>query len=121
MDVQEVTAILAEVKFPGFTFKLLGDFAPGTATYVKAVFSAPDHDAPDNWREQHTRRWLLSRHMTRSEVVQTVLKCVLTAVEHEAREQFRYRGQRIFGPHFDVEGLVELCRGRSLDVRKETA
>ncbi|WP_293222251.1 hypothetical protein [Ottowia sp.] len=45
-----------------------------------------------------------------SELVQTALKCVLTSVEHETREQFRFRGQAIFGPHFNVEQLATLCK-----------
>lgn len=55
--------------------------------------------------------------MTVSELVQTALKAVLTAVEHEVREQFLYRGRAIFNPHCDVEELVALCERRALDVR----
>nr|WP_315206420.1 hypothetical protein [uncultured Albidiferax sp.] len=47
--------------------------------------------------------------MTPSEVVQTALKCVLTSLEHEARENFKYKGAPIFGPHFDVDDLAVLC------------
>lgn len=54
------------------------------------------------------RKWRLSRHMLKSEIVQTALMAVLAAVEHEAREQFLYKGQAIFGPHYDVDRLVEL-------------
>jgi hypothetical protein len=54
---------------------------------------------------QHGRKWKLSPHMTRSEVVQTALAAVLAAEEHEARERFTYRGEPIFGPHFDVDAL----------------
>ena len=50
----------------------------------------------------------MSHEATRSEVVQTALKCVLTSVEHEARESFTYRGRAIFGPHLDVDVLHSL-------------
>ena len=66
---------------------------------------------------QHTRKWLLSKHMTQSEIVQTAFKCALTSVEHEAREQFTYRGKPIFGPNLNVDQLVDLCAAESLDVR----
>ncbi len=56
-----------------------------------------------------TRKWLLSPHMTKSEIVQTAFKCIVTAEEHEAREKFLYKGKAIFGPHFDVEQLHGLC------------
>lgn len=70
--------------------------------------------------DQHGRKWMLSPHMVRSEVVQTALKAVLTSMEHRAREAFKYKGERIFGPHFDVEALVALARARRLDYRKPT-
>lgn len=55
------------------------------------------------------RKWRLSNWMTPSEIVQTALKAVLTAVEHEAREHFLYRGKAIFGPHINVETLWAVC------------
>lgn len=66
----------------------------------------------------HGRKWRLSPHMTKSELVQTALKAALTAVEHEARERFLYRGQPIFGPHFDVDSLVEICEAGATDERQ---
>lgn len=54
------------------------------------------------------RKWRLSIHMTDSEIVQTALKAVLTAEEHEVREHFLYRGRAIFGPHIDVDRLWDL-------------
>jgi hypothetical protein len=58
---------------------------------------------------QHTRKWLLSPSMTDSEIVLTAFKLAITSAEHRTREAFRYKGARIFGPHFDVEDLVRLC------------
>jgi hypothetical protein len=55
--------------------------------------------------------------MTKSEIVSTALKAVLTAEEHEAREQFQYKSKTIFGPHFDVDKLASLCESDSMDVR----
>ena len=64
------------------------------------------------------RKWRLSVHMTRSEIVQTALMAVLAAEEHEARELFTYRGERVYSPHYDVEKLVELRRaGDSEELR----
>jgi hypothetical protein len=54
------------------------------------------------------RKWLLSPHMTNSEIVTTAFKALLTAVEHELREKFTYKGQAIFDPHMDVDRLVAL-------------
>lgn len=60
------------------------------------------------------RKWLLSPHMTDSEVIQTAFKAVMTAEEHETREAFKYLGQAIFGPHYDVNQLAELVKNGSL-------
>lgn len=61
------------------------------------------------------RKWLLSGYMTKSEFVQTCFKAVMTAEEHEIREEFKYRDKQVFGPHFDVDFLVENIK---IDVRK---
>ena len=60
-------------------------------------------------RDWSGRKWMLSPHMVKSEVVQTAFKAVLTAAEHEARERFLYRGRAIFGPHYDVDRLWEMA------------
>lgn len=52
---------------------------------------------------QKGRKWYLSPYMTTSEIVLTIWKAIFTCEEHEARERFRYKGARIFGPHVDVE------------------
>jgi hypothetical protein len=39
-------------------------------------------------------------------------------MEHRTREHFRYRGAAVFGPHFDVDALVELCRSKRHDYRE---
>lgn len=64
------------------------------------------------------RKWKLSEHMTKSEVVQTALAAVLAAEEHEARENFTYCGRNIFNPHLNVIDLVELVDRASSDVRE---
>lgn len=66
---------------------------------------------------QSGRKWYVSSHATKSEVVQTVLKAALTSAEHIVREHFRYRGQNIFGPHFDVDALAALVASNSFSRR----
>ena len=58
------------------------------------------------------RKWRLSEHMTTSEIVQTAFAAALHFEEHELRENFSYRGQAVFGPHFDVDDLVALAAVR---------
>lgn len=112
----EITSILRQCSFPGYTFVLLTLYGNPSAFYLQARFKAPNAITGDV-EDQATRKWLLSPHMTRSEIVQTALKCVLSSVEHEARETFKYRDHAIFGPHFSVDALVDLRRAEFLDVR----
>lgn len=69
-------------------------------------------DGQETWSG---RKWLLSQHMTESEIYQTALKAVLTAEEHEAREKFLVGGRAIFGPHIHHMALANVCD--HLDVR----
>jgi N-acetylglucosamine kinase-like BadF-type ATPase len=105
---------LAEVRFRDWEFYLGDD---GASLWLQVRFRAPCNVAGGAPRLVHGRKWRLSGFMTPSEVVQTALKAVLTAVEHEAREQFTYKGAAIFGPHFDVEDLVALVAAATLDSR----
>lgn len=63
---------------------------------------------------QHSRKWYISPYMTTSEIVQTALKACLTSMEHVVRENFYYKGERIFGPHHDVDTLVMLAKEKRL-------
>lgn len=66
-----------------------------------------------------SRKWLLSEHMTTSELVQTAFLAALTAEEHECREEFKYKGVALYGHHFHIDALVELCEQGKFDVRQE--
>ena len=66
------------------------------------------------------RKWKWSQFMTKSEVVTTALKAVLQYEEHEARENFKYKGLSIFDPHYDVDKLFDLRQSHDFcDVRDE--
>jgi len=115
MNTSEIRDVLREVTFPGYTLDVHPD---GCGSYMQASFIAPCATSMAPVR-QTTRKWRLSQHMTRSEIVQMALKLVLTSVEHETRENFRYRGQPIFGPHFDVDALHALATDGAHDRREE--
>lgn len=75
-----------------------------------ATFDAWDPSYPQGlYKPQTTRKWFISEHATRSEIIQTMLKCVLTAEEHEAREQFLVDGRAIYGPHISSDVLWAVC------------
>lgn len=64
------------------------------------------------------RKWDISEFATESEVVFTVWKAFLTFVEHEMRENFHYKGKKIFDPHISVDALLIACE--QLQVRNST-
>jgi hypothetical protein len=112
MGRKDFEAILADVEY--------GDWAIDVVALAEQHAYCEDHRTShmvetalalrvrflDNAETQTGRKWYLSPHMTRSEVVLTALKAILTAEEHEARERFRYKGRRIAGPHINVDFLV---------------
>jgi len=114
MTADDFRNILKGVTYPGYTYHVR-EFL--NHCYLQIEFDAPDCKTGEAaiWK---SRKWVLSQHMTRSEVVQTALAATLMAVEHEARERFKYHGRAIFGPHFDVDFLHAMCNDqRAEDVR----
>lgn len=107
--VDQVEDVLRDVKFSNWYFHVgvMGDGA-----YVQCRFLFLHATVPP----QHGRKWYVSPHSTKSEIVQTAFKAVLTVQEHETREQFFYKGMAVFGPHFDVDVLAR-CATEKKDVR----
>ena len=111
MKFSELLAILDEINYRDWSFAV-GVESRGFTLQVQ-------FRAGTAGEEQRGRKWRISEHMTRSEVVQTALMAVLAAEEHEARERFLYRGEAIFFPHFDVDDLWLLKNAGSCDARGE--
>jgi hypothetical protein len=86
---------------------------PGTRTFPA------DLDNSGKLTLQKGRKWQLSQHMCLSEVVRTAWKAVLNAEEHETAEQFKYKNQAIYNPHFDAEALVKFAEMIPLEVRPD--
>jgi len=110
---ERARSILKEVKYKDWSFLVI---EVGDLFYLQVCFYAPDMKTHDP-SLQRGRKWHLSHYMTKSEVVCTAMKAVLTAEEHEARESFRYRGRTVFGPHLNIDALWETAR--FIDVRDD--
>lgn len=80
----------------------------GDLMYFNLLFWTPT-GANGTLEPQHSRKWILSEHMTESEIVQTAFKAILTAEEHETREQFLYENVAVFNPHIAVSVLKAIC------------
>jgi hypothetical protein len=106
MTPPEIHSILSEITYKDWGFYVSMD---PRDCWLQVQFNADG----EMW---NGRKWRLSPHMTKSEIVQTALKAVLTAEEHEAREKFLYKGKAIFGPHLDVEALLAMAEKKEVRV-----
>lgn len=52
-------------------------------------------------------KYWVSKHQTKSEIVQMIFGAYKAYWEHEARENFQYRGRRALGPHIDIDAQWE--------------
>lgn len=111
MTFMEIAAVLRDVAYGRWRVEVYQPYDVPELRYLQVHFFDQDGAL------QTGRKWRLSQYMTKSELVQTAFKAVMTAEEHEARERFRYKGQKVFSPHFDVEELVQLASQNKFDVR----
>lgn len=114
MELIDLARILSLVSYKDWTCNC-GRDPHGGRMWIQWTFWAPN--CYTGVRElQSCRKWFISKHMTRSEVVGTAFKAALSAEEHECRETFRYRGEPIFGPHINVDELVELYETKGMEL-----
>lgn len=107
----EFLLIVQRIEYPGFSFKIVQNKQEIFLQVVCLNGVNNETGEPESWTG---RKWRLSRHMTNSEVVQTAFKAILTALEHEARELFRYRGVPVLHGHFDMEQIATLMQNKLL-------
>ena len=103
LTLDYVKALLSRITYPGLTFDVLertGEFYLRVQCLDGTCNVTGD---PCSW---NGRKWLLEKSMTDGEVVQTAFKAVITALEHEAREQFKFLGESIFDGHYDIYKLT---------------
>jgi hypothetical protein len=85
--------------------------------YLQVKFMAPCNKT-GKMGLQSCRKWMLSYHMCNEEVVSTAFKAVEAAVLHEMREQFKWKGQPIYRPHYSLDALYEISRRNAVEKRK---
>lgn len=115
MTIMGVRSILRKIKYLNWNF-YLGQLQDGEM-YLQVGFITRDTSTGKS-SIQHGRKWHISRHAVKSEIVNTALKAVITAVEHEARENFFYRGQDIYNTHWNVDILHNLMANAGQDIKE---
>ena len=110
MTPEDMIGILDQIRYKDWSFRLSDDGQYLQVAFIEECILTKQPSI------QHGRKWIMSPHMTKSEVVCTAFKAVMTAEEHEIRERFRYKRRMIFGPHFDVDELAKIAG--KIDVRE---
>lgn len=112
MTPYEISNVLADISYKHWLIKSQQE--DGDQVIMQWIWDDPAEGL------QKSRTWLIGPEATKSEIVQTALLAALVAEEHETREAFRYKGAKIFGPHFDADTMVEIAKKReNLDIRPE--
>lgn len=80
----------------------------GGGFLIRTTFQRPDRDTGEIDRG-FGRWWHVPDSVSESGVVKTAFAAAKMILEHELMESFRYRGQRLFDPHHEVEDLSVAC------------
>ena len=110
LTVEQIRELVSRCTFEDWQIEVRMD---GNRPYLQVhVLNGKDSETglPMEWTG---RKWMLSPHMVPNEIVTTAFKAVLTAMEHEVREGFRYRGVAIYNPHLDPDALVDFVQDRA--------
>lgn len=110
LTLKALNEILTAVETRWGTFRTGDD---GASLWLQFVLKAPDYTlAAEAYmggvpvKAYHGRKWRISRHMTKREVVGTAFAAVMAATEHEVREGFKWHGLAVFGPHIPLDALA---------------
>lgn len=117
MNRQEIESILSDITYKDhWEFRLI-DLEREAGGWLFQIRFWEKCNVTGEEGLQSCRKWFISKHSSRNEVVRTVLKAVLVAEEHEIYEQFRYKGQMIFNPHVDYDALASFTAEGHEDTR----
>jgi hypothetical protein len=116
MTLDEIRKFFAEnIRYKNWEFHIK---QKGETIFLQIQFMAEDHTPKEVIIErQFCRKWQLSTHMSRTELVRTAYKAVRAAEVHELQEKFKFRGVAIYNPHIDVDALYRVADEH--DRRKE--
>jgi hypothetical protein len=116
MTPQEIRDVLADIKYKhGYVIAC----RPLDDTLEKRYFLQVSASLPFGPPMRGSRilrggKFVLSKHMTKSELVQKAFQAFLAFEEHECREHFTYKGQQVLGPHNDLDKMAELLASGEL-------
>lgn len=109
MNVNEIKAIVSNIEYKDSIFRIMRVSGAQNGPLFLQVKFVTVNVVTGLPYTALGRKWLLSEHMVKSEIVATALKAILAVEEHEARELFKYKGKAVFNPHIDVDALCSAC------------
>lgn len=115
--VTEIDEIVANVSYLDWEIRLLLD---GPRPYIQ-VFGHGS-DPKDGMRDAQWsgRKWFVSQHMCKNEIIRTAYKAIECAVAHEMNENFLYKGVAVMTPHMDYEEIVDIMTDHDcIDARED--
>lgn len=115
-QVRRILAVIEQIEFlPGW--KLLYSLSlTDKDSWLQWYWSDRDHIHGGVFSCKG-RKWRISGWMTDSEVVQTAFMAAQACMSHETREAFKFQGEPVMRPHFDVYELVALSKREAIDKR----
>lgn len=103
MTLESLTGVVNTCTFRDWKWRIQ---QKGDGFLLQATFNAPDDWEQGLPREQRGRKWYVSSHSCRQEIVGVCWAAIKAACLHEAAEGFRYRGRAIFNHHIDPDVLM---------------
>ena len=114
--LEQIEALIEGIEFRDWDYVLTVEEPDRPVLQIQ--FMGPNNFTGEMER-QYCRKWFLSYHMTDTEIVSTALVATLMAVEHEAREEFKWDGVAVFNSHTDIHSLWESAQHG--DIREPSA
>jgi len=116
LTIEYLQTALNDVEFLDRKFLVM---EKGDGYLIQMSYMEVDVDHPnDPPVEQKTRKWYASPYMTESELVETCWAMVCRSQMHVTAEHFKYKGRRVYSPHFDVNARIEMCDAERFDCRE---
>lgn len=113
MTTDQLQTILTDIKIFDRSFQITNVWTGEAPTdrcgwHLQVTYWEKDiHTGRDEL--QKSRKWLISKEDTETDVVATVFAAVMRSYDHVVQEHFTYKGRRVFSPHFDINGRLSLA------------
>jgi hypothetical protein len=114
MTQNEIKEILKNIEFSLFEVLFDVDIMEKGDGFLLQLSAHIENNETGKKEQQKGAKYYISSHAIKDEVILTTWKACQDYIIHEAREQFKYKNQTIFQPHYSMDQLAEFCEGADL-------